>query len=56
MQTRAYKVTKDKKYIDRAAKEMVMYLDELQRPNVFSIMHPMYLIIGDVEMAGWLPE
>lgn len=33
VQTRAYKVTKDKKYIDRAAKEMVMYLDELQRPN-----------------------
>ena len=32
VQTRAYKVTKDKKYIDRAAKEMVMYLDELQRP------------------------
>ena len=28
-----YLVTKDKKYIDRAAKEMVMYLDELQRPN-----------------------
>ena len=33
VQTHAYKVTKDRKYIDRAAKEMVMYLDELQRPN-----------------------
>lgn len=33
VQTRAYKATKDKKYLDRAAKEMVMYLDELQRPN-----------------------
>ncbi len=33
VQTRAYLATKDKKYIDRAAKEMVMYLDELQRPN-----------------------
>ncbi|MDD3036266.1 glycoside hydrolase family 88 protein [Bacteroides sp.] len=33
IQTQAYKVTKDKKYIDRAAKEMVLYLDELQRPN-----------------------
>lgn len=33
VQTQAYKVTKDRKYIDRAAKEMVMYLDELQRPN-----------------------
>ena len=33
LQTEAYKVTKDMKYIDRAAKEMVLYLDELQRPN-----------------------
>ncbi|NDV64121.1 glycoside hydrolase family 105 protein [Bacteroides sp. 224] len=33
VQTRAYKVTNDPKYIDRAAREMVMYLDELQRPN-----------------------
>ena len=33
VQTQAYKVTGDRKYIDRAAKEMVLYLDELQRPN-----------------------
>ncbi|MDQ0638746.1 unsaturated rhamnogalacturonyl hydrolase [Pedobacter sp. W3I1] len=33
VQAQAYKVTGDKKYIDRAAKEMVLYLDELQRPN-----------------------
>lgn len=33
VQTHAYKVTNDSKYIDRAAKEMVMYLDELQHPN-----------------------
>lgn len=33
VQTQAYKVTKDQKYLDRAAKEMVLYLDELQRPN-----------------------
>jgi rhamnogalacturonyl hydrolase YesR len=33
VQTQAYKVTGDQKYIDRAAKEMVLYLDELQRPN-----------------------
>ena len=33
VQTQAYKVTHDVKYLDRAAKEMVMYLDELQRPN-----------------------
>ncbi|WP_207534595.1 glycoside hydrolase family 88/105 protein [Desertivirga arenae] len=33
VQSQAYKVTGDKKYINRAAKEMVMYLDSLQRPN-----------------------
>ena len=33
VQTQAYKVTGDRKYLDRAAKEMVLYLEELQRPN-----------------------
>lgn len=33
VQVGAYKVTKDKKYLERAAREMVAYLDELQRPN-----------------------
>lgn len=33
LQTQAYQVTGDRKYIDRAAKEMVMYLDSLQKPN-----------------------
>ena len=33
VQTQAYRVTGDRKYIDRAAREMVMYLDELQCPN-----------------------
>lgn len=33
VQTQAYLVTGDRKYVDRAAKEMVLYLDELQRPN-----------------------
>ncbi|WP_343674021.1 glycoside hydrolase family 88 protein [Chitinophaga sp.] len=33
VQNEAYKVTGDRKYIDRAAKEMVLYLDKLQRPN-----------------------
>lgn len=33
VQTQAYNVTGDCKYIDRAAKEMVLYLEELQRPN-----------------------
>ncbi|WP_343701408.1 glycoside hydrolase family 88 protein [Chitinophaga sp.] len=33
VQSQAYKVTKDVNYIDRAAKEMVLYLEKLQRPN-----------------------
>jgi len=33
VQANAYLVTGDRKYIDRAAKEMVLYLDEIQREN-----------------------
>ena len=33
VQAEAYHVTGDKKYINRAAKEMVLYLDEIQREN-----------------------
>ena len=33
LQTQAYRVTKDPKYIERAAKEMVVYLDSLQKDN-----------------------
>jgi len=33
LQVEAYKTTKDMMYLDRTAKEMVLYLDELQRPN-----------------------
>jgi unsaturated rhamnogalacturonyl hydrolase len=33
VQSQAYRATGDRKYIDRAAREMVMYLEELQRPN-----------------------
>jgi len=33
IQAQAYRATGDKKYIDRAAKEMVLYLDSIQRPN-----------------------
>ncbi|MBK5270267.1 MAG: glycoside hydrolase family 88 protein, partial [Bacteroidia bacterium] len=33
VQAQAYRATGDRKYIDRAAKEMVMYLDSLQKPN-----------------------
>jgi unsaturated rhamnogalacturonyl hydrolase len=33
VQALAYRATGDKKYIERAAKEMVVYLDSLQKPN-----------------------
>lgn len=33
LQAQAYRATSDKKYIERAAKEMVVYLDSLQKPN-----------------------
>ena len=33
IQAQAYRVTDDSKYIDRAAKEMVLYLDEIQLDN-----------------------
>ena len=33
VQSQAYRATGDKKYIERAAKEMVVYLDSLQKPN-----------------------
>ena len=33
VQSEAYKATGNPKYINRAAKEMVLYLDELQHPN-----------------------
>ena len=33
VQAQAYRATGERAYIDRAAREMVVYLDELQRPN-----------------------
>lgn len=33
VQSQAYRATGDKKYIERASKEMVLYLDSLQKPN-----------------------
>jgi rhamnogalacturonyl hydrolase YesR len=33
VQTQAYRATRDKKYLERAAKTMVAYLDKLQQPN-----------------------
>jgi rhamnogalacturonyl hydrolase YesR len=33
LQMEAYRVTGDRKYLDRTAREMVVYLDKLQQPN-----------------------
>ena len=33
IQVQAYRATGEQQYLDRAAKEMVLYLDELQQPN-----------------------
>lgn len=33
IQAQAYRATGDKRYIERAAREMVLYLDSLQKPN-----------------------
>lgn len=33
VQSQVYRVTRDKNYIDRAAREMVLYLEQLQQPN-----------------------
>ncbi len=33
VQSQAYRITKNEKYLNRAAKEMVYYLQEIQRPN-----------------------
>lgn len=59
VQGEAYKVTGDKKYLDRAAQEMVMYLDELQRPNGL-FYHapdvPYYWARGNGWMAVGMPD
>lgn len=59
VQTQAYRVSGDKKYLDRAAKEMVLYLDELQRPNGL-FYHapdvPYYWARGNGWMAAGMTE
>ena len=53
VQTEAYKVTGEAKYLDRAAEEMVLYLETIQRPNGL-FYHapdvPYYWARGD----GWM--
>lgn len=66
IQTHAYKVTKDMKYIERAAKEMAMYLDELQCSNGLFYHAPDvpyfwgrgngWVAVGMAEVLRYLPE
>lgn len=59
LQAQAFRATGDQKYIDRAAKEMVFYLDQLQRPNGL-FYHapdvPFYWGRGDGWMAVGMAE
>lgn len=59
LQAQAYRATGDQKYIDRAAKEMVFYLDQLQKPNGL-FYHapdvPFYWGRGDGWMAVGMAE
>lgn len=59
VQIQAYKATKDKKYLDRTARQMVKYLDELQRSNGL-FYHapdvPYYWCRGNGWMAAGMTE
>ena len=59
VQSQAYRVTGDEKYINRAAKEMVMYLDSLQKPNglfYHAPASPFYWGRGNGWMAAGMTE
>lgn len=59
IQSQAYKATADRKYIDRAADEMVMYLDAIQRPNglfYHSPQAPFFWARGNGWMAAGMGE
>ncbi|MBV3854096.1 glycoside hydrolase family 88/105 protein [Bacteroides thetaiotaomicron] len=66
IQTHAYKVTGELKYVERAAKEMAMYLDELQRTNGLFYHAPDvpyfwgrgngWMAAGMAEVLRYLPE
>ena len=58
LQTQAYRLMGDRKYVDRAAKEAALYLDRLQRPN--GLFHhspdaPFHWARGNGWMAGAMP-
>jgi len=65
LQLQAYRTTKDPKYLDRAANEMVAYLDKLQKPNGLFFHGPEipyywgrgngWFAVGMAEMLSTLP-
>ena len=66
IQAQAYQVTGDRKYIDRAAKEMVLYLDSIQQPNGLFFHSPEarflwgrgngWMAVGMTELLRFMPE
>ena len=59
LQSQAYRATNNKKYIDRTAREMILYLDSLQTPNgLFYHANdvPFYWGRGDGWLAAGLTE
>ncbi len=59
IQAQAYRTTAEKKYINRAAKEMVLYLDSLQKPNglfYHAPQSPFYWGRGNGWMAAGMAE
>lgn len=59
IQAQAYKVTGNRTYIDRAAKEMVLYLKNIQRPNglfYHAPKAPFYWARGNGWMAAGMAE
>jgi unsaturated rhamnogalacturonyl hydrolase len=66
LQVQAYRATGDRVYLDRAAREMVAYLDKLQRPNGLFYHGPNFpffwgrgngwVAAGMTELLRFLPE
>lgn len=66
IQAQAYRVTKNMKYIDRSANEMLVYLDSIQRPNGLFYHSPEapfvwargngWMAVGMTELLRILPE
>lgn len=66
IQSQAYLASKDEKYINRAAHEMVAYLDSLQRPNGLFFHAPTspffwcrgngWMAVGMADVLTYLPE